>query len=460
MRSGNGDSCTCGCITRDGDDIIHSLSCTCTFCYAGGDLVYEAYREDINCDMKDTSGGGGGNSPDGGGNNPPDPDGPSVSVCFDKNVVIFEDEYETSPGVFAPRRSTTTKLTLNAYGGENGGTLSLFVVGGLEKCSGQPDVPEYIQSGQNVEWQAYYEGVSESGCLDGAMAIALLRENGSANAYIDDAKATVVKIQIEPLADAPTNNVPYRHKVGVRELVNIFQSPAEPVVSWTAESGTMQYTNNHYRFVSPLCSAINPIFASCGDVPYIPIFTVVEPQGIEPRNVRLNCRTNEVGHAGWTGLFMDLYVTPLDVSFSRIAVEEVPCVLGSRYGYFEHEIFDGMSSHTRDNGAGGWNDVNANNLFDSDDASVDELPRMRQNHEIVPYIDPNVGWLSGYFEWEIPYGWNVKGTGGMTPEYRQFATETRHRVDIDVGGTTILRKLGKSATRTTNDVVFLNGVMQ
>ena len=460
MRSG-GDSCSCGCLVRDGLDLIHSQICSCEHCSAEGECSYEGHSESISLDMKDSSSGGEGNSPGGNGSNLPDPDLPSVSVSFDKNVVIFEAPYESSPGVIAPLPSSIrTKLTVSANGGENGGMLTLVVVGGLGKCSGESDIPQYVQPGQTIEWTADYEGVSASGYQSGAVATAVLIENGSTNAYVDDDTATVVEIQIEPIADAPTNNVPHRHKVGVCERVNIYQSPLEPVVQWTTAAGTMQYTNNHYRLIAPLNAIENPIIGSCGNVTYRPNLTVVEPQGILPRNVRPNCRTNELGRAGWTGLFMDLYVTPLDVSFSQIAVEEVPCTQGSRHGYFEHVDFSDMNSHTRANGAGGWNNVNSNNLFDEDDASVDELPRMRWDHMIVTYPDPTVGWLNGYFEWNIPYGWNVKGTSGETSEHGQFATETRHRVDIDTEGTVTLRKLNKFATRTTNDVVFLNGVMQ
>ena len=215
MRSG-GDSCSCGCLVRDGLDLIHSQICSCEHCPAEGECLYEGHSENISLDMKDSSsGGGGGNSPGGNGSNPPDPDLPSVSVSFDKNVVIFEDRYEDSPGVFVERRSTKTKLTVTAYGGEHGGMLNLVTPSGIVKSAGESTMPGFVPPFSTIEWQANYEGTDASHQPNGSTVQVHFSDFQTLQQIDSSASLTVVEVKVKAQNTAPQNPCWQRHSYGV-----------------------------------------------------------------------------------------------------------------------------------------------------------------------------------------------------------------------------------------------------
>ena len=60
-------------------------------------------------------------------------------------------------------------------------------------------------------------------------------------------------------------------------------------------------------------------------------------------------------------MIMNIYILPLAVSFREIAVEEVPCDIGVSTGYFSFPAMAGVSSHTTQNGAGTWCNVDEDN---------------------------------------------------------------------------------------------------
>ena len=71
-----------------------------------------------------------------------------------------------------------------------------------------------------------------------------------------------------------------------------------------------------------------------------------------------------IGEAGGIGMELYQYVTPMDVSFSEIAVQEVPCFTYEVEGYFTNSYFNGAFAHTGGwwgAGAGRWSNVNVGN---------------------------------------------------------------------------------------------------
>ena len=155
---------------------------------------------------------------------PPPPNPPSVSVSFDTDVVIFEDGYEDSPGVFVPRHSTMTKLTVTARGGDTGASLDLTIVGGLEKCAGQSEMPTYVAPNQTFEWHANYEGVSASSS-QGDIIATVTATSGvvGVNSEPATANATAVKVTVTPTLEVPENNLSGRHMLGVCEEMTCSQ---------------------------------------------------------------------------------------------------------------------------------------------------------------------------------------------------------------------------------------------
>ena len=191
------------------------------------------------------------------------------------------------------------------------------------------------------------------------------------------AAATAMKIRVTPSKEAPENNSSGRHKYGVCEIVNCFQSPSSPTVTWTAMDGGFSDSINYVDFICPLYAASNPLQANIGNVIFTPNITVVEPQSV----IALDARSFDYGEhqnqAGYVGMDIDLCVGPLDVSFERLSIEEVPCSSGSHTGYFANTYFSSLWCHSIDNGAGRWQNVGYDNEFAMDRAEcANALPRM------------------------------------------------------------------------------------
>ena len=58
---------------------------------------------------------------------------------------------------------------------------------------------------------------------------------------------------------------------------------------------------------------------------------------------------------------------------------------------------------------------------------------------------------------DTPLGWNVKGTSGDTPPYKQFGEDLQQVFRIDRHGRVGVFKLDNDVIRTTNDLVTLMG---
>jgi hypothetical protein len=120
-----------------------------------------------------------------------------------------------------------------------------------------------------------------------------------------------------------------------------------------------------------------PLSASIGNVEHPLDLTVIAPQRVEAteaRVLRYGAHTNEAGYAG---MELDLRVLPLDVSFAKLAIEEVPCDRGEKSGYFTNSLLANLWCHSVDNGAGEWREVDNDNSFATDKAELySSIPRL------------------------------------------------------------------------------------
>ena len=190
---------------------------------------------------------------------------------------------------------------------------------------------------------------------------------------------------------------------------------------------------------------------------YVPCMTIVEPSGVEARDASAVVYEVPVGEAGGIGMELPSYALPLDVSFSQIAVEEVPNEGGSASGYFTHSDFKDWWHHNEKTGAGNWLDVDAQNRIGIDYPRLEgKLYRMMENGLLVD--DPLYGWRYGELNWENPFGWNEQGTVKGTAEHRRFAVDETQNMVIFENGRTGVRKLRNVVTRDVDGTVFLNGV--
>ena len=396
MRSG-GDSCSCGCLVRDGLDLIHSLTCSCEHCPAEGECLYEGHSENISLDVKDSNSSGGGNSSGGNGGNQPDPDLPSVTLSFDKSYVIFEPGYEDSFGEWVSSNSTTAKLTVTANGGAHGISISYEFLGGIDKKSNGGELPTSVAAHETVTQEINCEGVGPSVDIDGASVVATYTDNATFVTELVDGNITSVEVKLQPVIQR--NGRPNRHTVGVREIVECQHYPPTAPVVWSVNSSSgasISNDNPKTFFVAPLISANANLLANCWDANYHPQVTIQEPTGLWcSNNVVIVTNAIPPNEFGGIGMALTLYVLPMEVSFENIAVEEVPCTQGTHSGFFTNLNFSAFWSHTCDMGAGRWINVQTNNKYGVDTSRFRTWP---------------MPWSEGEMTWEIPIGWNAKGT--------------------------------------------------
>lgn len=132
---------------------------------------------------------------------------------------------------------------------------------------------------------------------------------------------------------------------------------------------------------------------------------------------------------------------PTNVCFANIEVVEVPSQEGTHTGYFADPWFSELWYHTTNNHAGVWTEVDDDNLCGIDEASIGVCPPP---------------WTSGLISWVIPNAW--RPCGGGEQDSHLFVTFPQN-FQITADGTVTVSKLGNYVTRTTNDVITLNGVI-
>jgi hypothetical protein len=438
-----------------------SEACNCNPCTISGSYGYEGYGEEFEFNYyPEEDGEEEPTEPEEPGEPPEEPK-PSATIWFDKSAVIFEDEYENSPGETVPRRSTRVKLTCCAYGGEKGGnfTVDLSGMGALKLVSGTPPSSRTIAPYETVTFEAEYEAEKASSQKDGTVARVKITENETNQVFNDDDNITVVKVTISPMKIARDNMLPGRHKLGVCEVVSCRQEPNMPLVTWDAEHGSFHQEENSCYYHCPLYATINSITVRIGDVEFIPSISVVEPQNIVVGDTAIKDYGVHPGMSGYIGMVLDLYVSPFDVSFEYIEVEEVPNEMGVHTGYFALSYFSNIWYHTSGNGAGVWIGVEEDNHYAKDLAAYTKsIPKVY----LTGLEGENIlGWYYGYLSWNVPFGWRKKQTvhNDVLP-HKQFAEGTRQEFVLESNGNLTIFKLGSWVSRSTNEVIMIYGAEQ
>ncbi len=152
-------------------------------------------------------------------------------------------------------------------------------------------------------------------------------------------------------------------------------------------------------------------------------------------------------------MFLDLYVFPTNVSFYNIALMEVPTYNGFHSGYFDDLSHEAAWDHTPSNGAGRWNNVDSENKWLHHDEAVFYA------YDTYGNVAAPQPWSDGLIVWNIPFAWGEKnGDSGNTP-IGVMGTVYNQTFMIYENGTMTVLKFGNSASRSTNGVVRLNGVI-
>ena len=467
MRSGTSPGCGCGCLGCVGYSVAFNCPAICTChgeCKAVGGYAFEKALFAVTggvcrCGFDDPFESGTGHDT----NNVP-----MLSVSFSRQAVIFEDAYEDSPGVVKPRRSSRVRITVDAYGGEHGGVLSVSAanLGKLTPIGGGVTMPIHygLASEEHFYVTGVYEGAEASGSTNDVTLSGTFTEYFTSQRHQSNDSLTVVRVELRPHVIAPNNDSLNRHRYGVRELVRYVQEPLAPAVTWNpVGGGAIETVGLHDYYRCPLYGCENPLRAEIGAATYPFSVEVVEPDGMESKATGPLVYSNAVhiGEAGGIGMELYQYVTPMDVSFSEIAVQEVPCFTYEAVGYFTNSYFNGAFAHTGGwwgAGAGRWSNVNVGNnrLKDSDMAAYEtKIPWLTPSG--TPTTNPACAWTEGHAYMDTPLGWNVKDTSGNTPPYKQFGENLQQVFRIDRHGRVGVFKLDNWVERTTNGVVTVYG---
>ena len=149
-------------------------------------------------------------------------------------------------------------------------------------------------------------------------------------------------------------------------------------------------------------------------------------------------------------------VLPDTVCFSGIAMEEIPSDTGGVHqGYFSNVYFTNVWYHTTELGAGDWKNIQPDNSWGVDQASMgEELPRERANGEMTFDISEGA-WSNGTLVWDIRWGWAERNPSAGTPPAKSMSTPHDQTFTFDANGTLTVLKFQHSVSRGTNNVIRL-----
>lgn len=418
---------------------ISNPDCTCGGCEVSGGYVYEGYQLLVHSPMCRCY------FPEG---NPhwsqaEAPRAASVSVSFSKDVVIFEDRYENTPGNWVEKNSTRTKLTITAWGGPTGSTLTVTGsnLNKLSKVSGAnlPFTALSIPAGMEVSYEVVYEGQDQSESVGDILAMAFL-ETEDGQACSCSASVTSIVFSLVEFLSAPEGSCHHRHVFGVGEVVGMSIAPVVGNVEYrlngSSESVNLAGTELYCPWIGgPSTLSIEKSGANLN----VPIY-IYEPV---PYVASSEWDSSVVGASGFAGFMMmrlELLLAPRTVSFEGILMQEVPDETqgGSHSGYFDDQTRGGSWSHRREDGAGIWSMVSQGNCWTWD--------RVGRNGA---YLQP---WSNGYKIWPTPVAWS-----DYTRVPKKMVIPTEQRFELTTQGKATIRKYGHWLSRDTNGEVWLDG---
>ena len=312
-----------------------------------------------------------------------------------------------------------------------------------------------LEPGESYSQEVIYGGAQESGEADDVRVRATFIDRVTGQVTEAEDCLTVVRVEIKPRVLAPENECWYRHKFGVRELVECWKFPNVPFVSWHANgNGVFSDGGKSSIYVCPLRAETGGIEISGLGVSYTPLTTVCEPSMVITSDVRYSLHNLVHGEAGGVTLLMRLHATPLDVSFQYIVIEEIPDADAKRSGYFEDSYFMREWYHGRDQKAGIWQTVANDNDFLYDEAGfVAKLPQLDARGFVSP--TGTNGWINGSLSWDVPCGWADPGASDGDEPVGSFAAEQKQLHVIDSNGTFEVIKHGNRVTRSVDGTIIL-----
>jgi hypothetical protein len=245
-------------------------------------------------------------------------------------------------------------------------------------------------------------------------------------------------IQLTSTCEATTPTNQDRLTIGVGEKVDLTLAGGPSSTTWAITSGggrlnpttgtspifTAPFTNDNCTVV-----ASYPGSGGCSVI----TFNVKEPSGyIAITNSTVGSWivkgvTNLLPNVSGTGMHIDLWLAPTNVSFGAVLVMEVGENATNITGYFTSNA---PPSHIG-NGADKPVQVGPDNKIGQDTAALAGLPQP---------------WSDGRFTWPIPALWWLPGSSSNSLPWSDQV------FIIDASGTMTITKFGHTVTRNTNDV--------
>ena len=435
----------CGCVSFSGNTIVFGCSPTCDcggICKKGilyyllGGATFAATGGVCRCGFDDPR--------------PPDPisyeptNAPSLSIAFSKPAVIFENAYIDSEYGARPKRSTRTLLTVSAYGGTHGGSLSLSsqnlgylsaVAGGAINLPAVTNIAPY----ESFFSTCVYEAAVKSD-NDGDISVSGYFIENDTGTRIDSSNTlTSVQLLVSPERPFPSG-YPNRHTFGVceRMSVNAFPNVLNGA-SWetTGEVLEMSANRNTKTFQFLLDEGACTMTVTFNGSRYTVHTMCLRPNDIVSLSVPTILPGNVgVGNAGGVGMEMELTLMPDSVCFADLrAMERVTNDVGVPSGYFSLEYFRPWWSHGKVQGAGTPLQILQGNLFTDIAAMDDPCPQLTSG-----------GWAVGSIVWTIPTAWREPRDFSYSKGWLDFTTKTQVFA-IDAAGTVRVEKFNCSVER-------------
>ena len=258
--------------------------------------------------------------------------------------------------------------------------------------------------------------------------------HNESNSFFAQGKSADLYIALmisETVATLPTDRI--RKKLGVGEDVTLTLTPSSlPSPTWALAGTPGTSTLNPLAGITSLLTAgeraCTPTTeATINGVTVKIEFEVVEPSGVimEQEAGTGVKHVNGVPSAGFKGR---PYITPNDVSFTKIEVREGQCN-ATATGYYAY--LNGVPHQD-----GAWVDV-----IQGDAAKPSKVNGIDDIYSEEGPLPPGVG----VFDWPIP--WLFRVSGGAE---NQFSTVTHHQ-DCDAAGKVTISKGGTSVSANQND---------
>ena len=429
-----------------------SADCSCGGCSISGRYSYERATfalPILRC------GCSGSDDPDGEPSPTPHfgPEGnPSVSVSFDKAAVIFEDRYENTPGSWVERNSSSATLTVTAYGGGNGASLSVSGtnLGRLEQVGGNvlPTQPVPVPAGYDVTYTVVCKGYEASQGENDIRVNASVTDGMTGATRTDSAAITSIRVELvaeKAAPDAPTCT--NRHVYGVLEKVLRRTYPSGLALTWPTDPRLDFDYDTDDHFYCPLRENNLTMTATYGDA-QLPIQIVVERPSVVCTGAEWRGEKGAIGDAGCVAMCLFYYVSPRTVSFEGLHMEEVPVTdtppTGAVAGYFSSVQTPLHATHDTAMGAGVWWPVTTNAYWRMDTVRAPLFPHP---------------WSAGTLRWNIPMAWGYPYAGD-DEKLRQYVLPNPAAEQIyTMGdwGAVKIQKSGHTIERNIINGIWLDG---